>query len=175
MKKVLMLFAAVCCMVFMGITLNSCDNGNDPSKKTDLSKLDPYLVWGASLADVQAHIEAKDWYKAGNDSLEYWEAMGWHRWYWVADSLTEQYLFKTKDGQNLVYVETYCYATTVSFSEGGQYLTDKGYTLLSSNKDKTTGQRYEYYLSPDKQIRAKLVECDSRYWFILFSPPVNVD
>ena len=167
-----MLFAAVCCVTFMGITLNSCDHGNDPSKKTDLTKLDPYLVFGANYADVQAHMEAKDWYKAGNDSLEYWPNMGWHRWYWVADSLTEQYIFETQDGQNLVYVETYCYDAKVPFSEGEKYLTDKGYISMSKVTDYKTGETSELFMSKDKQLRARLREY-GKYWFIIyFLPPM---
>jgi len=180
MKKIMLAMAALCCVAVMSLTLNSCEPKNTPSESTELVKMDPYLVWGAGIADVQAHMDAKDWYKNGNDSLQYWEGLGWHRWYWVADStLTEQYLFETKEGQNLVCVECYNYNPKITYADGQKYLTDRGYIYLSKGKFVNSGEPYDLYLSADKQTRVYLIKIALKRggegWYLFITPSVNRD
>ena len=92
----------------MMMIFTACNN------KPEVKELsfDPLLEWGCSLADVEAHIKAKPWYKDGNDSLDYWDFYeGWHKWYWVSEEyrLTEQYLFETQNGQNMFGAMCFCW------------------------------------------------------------------
>jgi hypothetical protein len=170
MKKIL--FAAmVCCVAMTSVLLNGC-NGNKPEEKDLLKPLDPYLVWGADLADVQKHIEAKSWWEDGNDSLEYWEDEGWHKWYFVADSLTEQYLFETKEGKSLRAVECYCYYRNVPISAARTYLEQRGYVFLSSHYSEELEANIDFYTSSDHQTRASLIDVteEDHCWFIYYEP-----
>ena len=172
MKKSMLFMAALCCVFMIGVTFNACEKGNnDPELHANsLDKMDPLLEWGADYAAVQAHMDAKKWYKIGNDSLEYWkELKGWHRWYWVADSLTEQYLFETQDGKNLFCVECYCYDSKITFSDAQKYLIDKNYTLLFSRIDQSSNEPYEDYLSEDEKTRVRLNSYNNgNRWFFMF-------
>ena len=169
MKKIIFVFAAVCCVAMMGVMLSSCDHGNNPSVSDPLKALDPYLVWGANSADVQKHIEAKTGWKNGNDSLEYWAGEGWHKWYWVTDSLTEQYLFETQDGQNLRTVQCYSYDKSITFEAAQAYLKKRDYVFLTTRKMQDVGDATaEIYASADKKTRVYLIPTSGGYWFMSF-------
>ena len=146
--------------------LTSCDNGNQPTKDTRLDALDPYLVWHANLEDVQKHIEAKSWWKDGNTSLEWWQDMGWHKWYWVADSLTEQYLFQTNEGRNLEYVQCYCYDKSITVDVAKTFLENQGYIFLKYRHIQAEDTQSSVYASPDKQTRVLLIPTASGYWYL---------
>lgn len=92
--------------------------------------VDPCLEWGCSIDDVAQHVKAKQWWHDGNKELELWEGMGWHRWYYLAYSLTEQYLFETQDGQNLTIVLSMCHDATVPISVANYSLVKQGYNYI---------------------------------------------
>jgi len=171
MKKIL--FAAmICCVATMGLTLSSCEKKNEPTPESKLEAIDPYLVWGGNYADVQKHIEAKAWWKDGNQELEYWAGAGWHKWYLVADSLTEQYIFETQEGENLLSVQCYCYDKTITIADARICLEKRGYIYLS---DRNIGEGDEVikapiYMSADKQTRVYIIPYMTDYWYFYFSP-----
>jgi len=59
MKKISLFFAAVCCMMMVFTACN-----NKPEVKE--LPLDSLLEWGCIIADVEANMAAKPWYKDGN-------------------------------------------------------------------------------------------------------------
>lgn len=174
MKKIL--FAVMlCCVAMTSALLSSCEQPK-PNKPFDetvlLGVLDPYLVWGCSADDVQKHIEAKPWWKPGNDSLEHWEGLGWHRWYEVSDSLTEQYLFETEAGENLLAVECYSYHANLPMSAARAYLEKSGFVFMSSHYSKSYERDIDMFLSSDHLTRAFIYPWDYRNnrWFIYYEP-----
>ena len=173
MKKIL--FAAmVCCVAMTSIMLASCENQNTPTEVKELEALDPYLVWGADYADVLQHIEAKKWWENGNDSLEYWESINcWHRWFWVDSTLTEQYLFETQDGKNLLGVQCYCYSNTIPSTTAQTYLENQGY-IFFSKRHSDRGEVY-IYMSADKLTRAIIYPNLNDTWYIEYAPMPNLD
>ena len=68
-KKILTALAAVLCCAAM---FSSCNKVNP---ETELLNFNPLLQWGCSLADVERHIQGKDWWQDGNDQPEYWEEL----------------------------------------------------------------------------------------------------
>lgn len=171
MKKIF--FAVMIgCVAMMGVVLSSCNN-NNPSKEPNLDAMDPYLVWGASYADVQKHIEAKSYWKDGNKELEFWEGMGWHKWYWVSETQTEQYLFETENGKNLQYVECYEYDESVQRSAVQKYLNDRGYVYLT--KRKVGDNETEIYMSADNKTRVYLYPHQEGGWYLYYEPMPSVN
>ena len=171
MKKSTLLLAAACCMFMLSLSFSACQPKEEPKQETAVDCIDPLLNWGADYAAVQAHVEAKKWYKNGNENLELWGGMGWHRWYWVSDSITEQYLFETEDGKNLWEVVCICYDSKISREEGKKYLSYRGYTFVK-HKDATDSiMEYDAYLSKDKKTGAGVFQyTDSHTWLIDFFP-----
>lgn len=109
MKRIATIVALICAVTFQV---------NAQNTESEILNFDPLLQWGCSIADVEQHMQQKEWWTDGNDKLEYWEDpyQCWHRWYFVDKAelmLTEQYLFETKDGQNLRYVVSICWNDTV--------------------------------------------------------------
>ena len=95
MKRIATIVALICAVTFQV---------NAQNTESEILNFDPLLQWGCSIADVEQHMQQKEWWTDGNDKLEYWEDpyQCWHRWYFVDKAelvLTEQYLFETKDGQ----------------------------------------------------------------------------
>ena len=170
MKKIMMTLAAVlCCAMFMTMSMTSCTNdiGDNPVINPLPDTPDPLLKWGCNFAEVEQHIQAKQWWADGNDQLEFWEMpfQSWHKWYWVTETFTEQYLFETQDGQNLRYVICYCW------DENG---TKEAFlNLLHQQGFQSTGKIFyetcEQYLSADKETEA-LLENDEGYWNVTYMP-----
>ena len=109
MKRIATIVALICAVTFQV---------NAQNTESEILNFDPLLQWGCSIADVEQHMQQKEWWADGNDKLEYWEDpyQCWHKWYFVDKAeliLTEQYLFETKDGQNLRYVVSMCWNDTV--------------------------------------------------------------
>ena len=82
--------------------------------------------------------------------LKLWEGLGWHKWYYVANYLTEQYLFATEDGQDLCRVLSICHDSTVPVEVPIISLQKQGYTLLGSENNT------HYFMSPDEKTRARV-------------------
>ena len=133
---------------------------------------DPVLDWGCNFDKIERHIQAKNWWMDGNYELEYWGGEyinGWHKWYYVASELTEQYLFETEDGRNLSCVYVACWnspsevARTSLLQRGFVYqgqIQLPGYTAVV----------YDVYLSPDGQTKAHLGTYDEKKWEIIYWP-----
>ena len=110
---------------------------------------DPYLKWGANLAEIEVHKQAKQFWAIGDNQLDFWEGYGWHYWYYVAPGLTEQYIFETEDGQNLNDVMCIGHDASLPIDIFHKSLLLQGYTYLGKLPDS------EYYddmfLSADGQ------------------------
>ena len=111
---------------------------------------EPYLHWGASIAEVQQHINAKNWWIEGNPDFEYWEEPyhSWHKWYYVAPYLTEQYLYETQDGQNLRYVVCYCWYPDAPAETRDELLLRLGFQSTGETVE-FDGYTYDRFLSAD--------------------------
>ena len=110
--RMAMAAALMCLPIFFASCKDGEIDNNDTPTEAEVLAFDPLLQWGCSIADVERHIQSKEWWQNGNDSLEYWADPyeSWHRWYTVdsTNRLTEQYLFETEDGQNLRYALSIC-------------------------------------------------------------------
>ena len=134
----------------------------------------PYLHWGCNIADVQQHINAKNWWTDGNEDFEYWEEdfQSWHKWYFVAPYLTEQYLFETQDGQNLRYVLCYCWDNLAPSANRNKMLQRLGFQDTGETVE-LSGSNYKRFLSADGGTEALTRFFDGGYWEILFRPVNN--
>ena len=143
----------------------------------DAGKLvnDPYLKWGGNLAEVEAHIKAKQFWADGNDQLEFWEGAGWHRWYYVAPGLTEQYLFETEDGQNLNEVMCICHDATLPIDIFTKSLQLQGYTYLGKLHYPDTEYYDDMFLSADGKTEALVYANAYGGWIISYNPLVSED
>lgn len=123
---------------------------------------DPLLKWGCDLAEVQKHIEAKQWWQQGNEKMEYWEEdfACWHKWYYVAAKLTEQYLFETEDGKNLRYVMSYIWDSGQSLDLLNNSLLKKGYIYKGKTVLPLDGETYDLFVSPDGKTDALTIAGD---------------
>ena len=115
---------------------------------------DPYLKWGGNLAEVEAHKQTKQFWSVGNDQLEFWENNGWHYWYYVASGFTEQYLFETKDGQDLTCVMCICHDATLPIDVFTKSLQLQGYTYLGKLHYPDTEDYDDLFLSADGKTEA---------------------
>ena len=132
----------------------------------------PLLQWGCSIDDVYDHVFSKMWYEAGNYKLEYWEDpyQSWHQWYKVSPrALTEQYLFETEDGQNLRYVECYCWDNNAPAELRDNLLQHQGFHN-TGNTIQSNGNTFEQFLSADGGTEAWATFFDDGYWHILYRP-----
>jgi len=154
MKKTLTTLAAVLCC---GALFPSCNKATPDPEPEIILNFDPLLQWGCSIADVERHIQAKEWWQKGNDQLDYWEDpfQSWHKWYWVdaENSITEQYLFETEDGRNLRYVYCACWKNTVPAEEFISKLYDQGFHFTGERVE-FGGESFERYLFFDGETQA---------------------
>ena len=112
---------------------------------------DPCLKWGCNLAEVEAHKQAKQFWAVGNGQLEFWEGTGWHYWYYVAPHFTEQYIFETEDGQNLIDVMCICHDPNVPLDVFTKSLLLQGYTYLGKLHYPDTEDYDDFFQSADGQ------------------------
>lgn len=138
----------------------------------DAGKLvnDPYIKWGGNLAEVEAHKKAKQYWFEGNDQLESWGEYGWHYWYLIANGFTEQYLFKTEDGQNLHYVLCICYDETLSINDFNKSLQLQGYTYLGKLHYPNTEDYIDTFQSADEKTEAFCYADTGGGWVIQYAP-----
>ena len=148
MKRIVTIVALICAVTFQV---------NAQTTESQILAFDPLLQWGCSIADVEQHMQQKEWWQDGNDQLEYWEDPfeSWHKWYWVdADNqITEQYLFETEDGQNLRYVLSICWNNTVPREKFVNTLYHQGFHATGEMVE-FDGEILERFLSADGQTEA---------------------
>ena len=133
---------------------------------------DPLLRWGCSIDEVYDHVFSKMWYKAGNYEPEYWvdPFESWHQWYWVSPSaLTEQYLFETEDGENLRYVQCYCWDRNAPATLRENLLLHQGFHSTGSTVQ-FDDDNWDQYLSADGQTEALAAFFNGGYWCITYRP-----
>ena len=136
---------------------------------------DPYLKWGTNLAEVEAHKKAKQFWADGNYQLEFWEKYGWHMWYYVAPSFTEQYLFETEDGQNLNDVMCICHDASLPIDIFTKSLLLQGYTYLGKLPNPDTEDYNDLFLSADEKSEALVYPNDYGGWVIEYHALVPED
>ena len=124
----------------------------------------PYLKWGSNLAEVEAHKKAKQFWAIGNNQLEFWEGNGWHYWYYVAPGLTEQYLFETEDGQNLLSVSCVCHNDNLPVDILHKSLLLQGYTYLGKLHYPDTESYDDLFLSADGKTEVSVYHNDYGGW-----------
>ena len=90
----------------------------------------------------------------------------------VSDSLTEQYLFETEAGENLLAVECYSYHANLPMSAARAYLEKSGFVFMSSHYSKSYERDIDMFLSEDHLTRAFIYPWDYRNnrWFIYYEP-----
>lgn len=134
---------------------------------------DPLFKWGCDLSEVQKHMEAKQWWKHGNEKLSYWEEdfASWHKWYYVASLVTEQYLFETEDGKNLRYVMSYIWDSGQTLDLLNNSLLKKGYTYKGKTVLPLDGVTYDLFVSPDGKTDAWTIADDEEdVLYVLYLP-----
>lgn len=166
--------AAMMCLPFFFASCSKDDDKTDP--ETEILAFDPLLQWGCNIADVEQHIQSKEWWQNGNNQLEYWEDpyQCWHKWYYVGNvdlRLTEQYLFETEDGQNLRYAISICWNNTVPAEKFRNTLVHQGF---HSTGDTVVfgGDTLARYLSSDGQTEALYNTDANGYSQVLYRPVV---
>lgn len=136
---------------------NNNSNNNNTEPEVEILAFDPLLQWGCNIADVEQHIQQKEWWQDGNEQIEYWEDpyQCWHKWYFVdtTDWLTEQYLFETEDGQNLRYAISICWNDTVPAEKFKNTLVHQGFHATGVMVE-FDGETLERYLSADGKTEA---------------------
>jgi hypothetical protein len=166
-KKILTALAAVLCCAAM---FSSCKKVNP---ETELLNFNPLLQWGCSLADVERHIQGKDWWQDGNDQPEYWEDpyQCWHKWYWVdaTNEITEQYLFETEDGRNLRYALSCSWNKNVTADQFASTLKHKGFRATGEMVD-FDGDYYKRFLLADGKTEALLATDEDGCSFAVYRP-----
>ena len=164
MKRIVTIVALICAVAFQV---------NAQTTESDILNFDPLRQWGCSIADVEQHMQKKEWWQDGNNQLEYWEDpyQSWHKWYWVdaTNELTEQYLFETEDGQNLRYVECCCWDNTVPFEVCTNLLAHQGFHA-TGNIVQFDDDPYEQYFSADGQNEALVNVDEDGYWYVIYRP-----
>ena len=134
---------------------------------------DPLLDWGCSYADVEKHVQAKPWWRAGNDGLDYWEEYfaSWHRYYYVAPQLTEQYLFETEAGKNLRYVYCQNWCEDLPYEAAKNWLLKRGFQYQQGNAQRSEDPAtYDLFISSDGKTAAYATPTDDNYWYVIFQP-----
>lgn len=134
---------------------------------------EPYLNWGANFAEVQQHINAKNWWNDGNEQLEFWADPfnGWHKWYHTAPYLTEQYIYETSNGQNLRYVLSYCWDSNVPADARNKMLEHHGFHNIGAIVQ-FDGITYERFLSADgvTEALAQTIAGYGNGWEVIYRP-----
>lgn len=131
---------------------------------------DPYLDWGCSIDDVDQHIKAKRWWYDGNDKLEFWEGWGlWHKWYYVANLLTEQYLFETEDGKNLTVILSICHDSSVPLEVAHNSLLKQGYVYNGKIVFPGYDPR-DIFFSADGKTEVQLIPYGDGRWELFYQP-----
>ena len=148
MQKIVTIVALICAVAFQV---------NAQNTESEILNFDPLLQWGCSIADVQQHMQKKEWWQDGNAQLEYWEDpfQSWYKWYWVdaENQVTEQYLFETEDGQNLRYVICICWNNNVSVAKFILTLYRQGFHITGENVE-FDGESFVRFLSADGETEA---------------------
>lgn len=87
---------------------------------------DPCLKFGCNIDEVKQHVSKKMYWRSFSDELRYWDAMAaWRKDYRIADNITEQYLFKGQNGEQLFYV--YCFCPDFTLEMANNTLLKQGY------------------------------------------------
>ena len=133
---------------------------------------DPLLDWGCSIADVEKHIQAKPWWQAGNDGLDYREEVFacWHRYYYVAPKLTEQYLFGTEDGKDLKYVYCQNWCEDLPYDAATNWLLKLGFQYQGEAIWPNDSLTYDRFISADGKTLAYAMPCFDGCWYVIFEP-----
>lgn len=174
--------AALMCLPILFASCNKEEennNNNNPEPEAEILAFDPLLEWGCSIADVEQHIQAKEWWQDGNDSLEYWANpyQCWHKWYYVGNAelmLTEQYLFETEDGHNLRYAISICWNNTVPAEKFKNTLVHQGFHATGVMVE-FDGETLERYLSADGKTEALYNTDADGYSQAIYRPMEKID
>ena len=163
--------AVLCYAMIMTVSMTSCSDKDNPVVTPDSKVPDPLLNWGCSIDEVEQHVQAKKWWKDWNDKLEFWDFpfQSWHKWYYVSETFTEQYLFETQDGQNLRYVYCACGDNTVSGNPFANLLQCQGFQD-TGNTVQFFGESHRLYLSTDGKTEALVGVDDESYWWVIYKP-----
>ena len=170
MKKILFLMA----MAIMALSFTACTaNEDNPTPEVEFLNFDPLLQWGCSIADVEQHMQKKEWWQDGNEELEYWADPfeSWHKWYWTdaENEITEQYLFETEDGKNLRYVMSICWNNAVPADEFVSTLYHQGFHATGEMVD-FEGEMYEQFLYADGETEALYSTDEDGYSEVIYRP-----
>lgn len=175
--------AMAAALMCLPILFASCDkeeiiNNNNSNPEAEILAFDPLLDWGCSIDDVERHIQSKEWWKDGNDRLEYWEEtyQSWHKWYYVdsINMLTEQYLFETEEGLNLRYAISICWNDTVPAEKFQNTLVHQGFHATGVMVE-FDSEILERYLSADGKTEALYNTDANGYSQAIYRPVGKID
>ena len=131
--------------------------------------LDPCLNWGCNVSDVEAYVHQKQWWmdeKGKMESVDQWGT----RVFKVANSLTEEYMFETKDGQRLLYVLCWNYDPAVPVEMANDLVRQQGYLFAGKCTNPNTNASYDAYFSADNAIEVLIASFNKGVWSIAYQP-----
>ena len=131
----------------------------------------PNVNWGCSLADIEAFVQARPWWRIDNEELRV--SSGGSRWfrnYFVSDTLYESYLFGTQDGQDLQYVICGCLEPTLPIEMAFALVEHQGYVYAGKLQYPSRPRAYDVFFSEDQQTEVYIRPKDSGLWDICYTP-----
>lgn len=135
-----------------------------------ITVLDPCIDWGAGIETVERHVRAKQWWDDGNGQLEWSDSWGlWHKYYFIACSFAEDYLFETEDGRNLRFAAGVCNDTTVPVEVFTQSLLKQGYVYEGKIVFPGMSPR-DLFFSVDRKTEVQVFRLDDGRCEILYQP-----
>lgn len=130
------------------------------SQRSNLLFKEPYLKWGASVADVGSYMAGYQVYEAIPELVE-----SWYRWSFKGKYNEYQtgYWFSSPTG-GLKWVNVFFKPESVGEDEIVKELTNYGFTF-----DRTEGED-RYYKNANKNTEALYTLQDEGYWLVQYSP-----
>lgn len=131
--------------------------------------IDPCINWGCNVGDVEAYVHQKQWWKDGSTNLVA-NSNGWTRYFWVANSFNEQYLFETEDGQGLKYVVCQNYDPAVPIEMANYLISQQGYVYSGKILFPGAKTAYDIYFSADNETEIFVAPLSNGLWLIAYQP-----
>lgn len=131
--------------------------------------LDPCLNWGCSISDVEAYVHQKPWWMDEDGELSPEDNL-WSRVFKVANSLTEQYVFDTEDGQRLLYAFCWSYDPAVPVEMAYKLVRQQGYVYAGKYVTADGNAAYDIFFSADNEMEVLIASFKKGIWSIAYQP-----
>ena len=129
---------------------------------------DPFLNWGSNLADVEANVHCRAWWRDFNGEIT--SSKRWYKAFNVSDSLWEGYGFATQDYQNLTYVICQNTDPAVPIDMARELVLHQGYIYAGKLRYPSSSTDYDIYFSADKALEVYIRPFEDGTWRIAYQP-----